>query len=176
MPKIKTYRLLNFKFLFEILLIILLILFFPLMIYGNFKCLSGFWNNNYKAGFFGVFFLIINSYLFYYFSLVIYQFIKYVFYEKNTKITIDYDNRNVTIIKNTYSYIINSTNLKSVEFHLSTKHYKNLLRNFGYTKLLCKDGNEFIITNFVLDFEIIENMFNDVKKIKRLSEIIYLPS
>jgi hypothetical protein len=175
MSKIKTYTLLNFNFLFGSLLIVFLILYFPLMLYGTIKVLSGFWNNNKTAGYFGILLLILNSYLFYYFSLVIYQYAKYLWYEKNTRIEIDYENEIITIVKNSCPSILNSENLESIEFHLSTKHYKNLLRYFGYTKLFSQDGREFIITNFVLDHTLIENMFNSVKKIKKLNEIIYLP-
>lgn len=174
MSKIKTYTLLNSNFLFGSLLMVFIILYFPLMLYGTVKVLSGFWNNNETAGYFGILLLIINSYLFYYFSLVIYQYAKYLWYEKNTRIEVDYENEIIAIVKDSYTYVFNSENLKSIEFHLSTQHYKNLLRYFGYTKLISQDGREFIITNFVLDYTLIENMFNSVKKIKKLNEIIYL--
>jgi len=62
---------------------------------------------------------------------------------------------------------LNSENLKSIEFHLSTKHYENLLRSYGYTKFITKNGEEFIVTNLILNHLMIENMFKNVKTIKR---------
>jgi hypothetical protein len=49
------------------------------------------------------------------------------------------------------------------------------MRYFGYIKLITIDEKELIITNFTLDYSIIENMFNDCKKIKKTNDIIYLP-
>lgn len=174
MPKIKTYSLLNFKFVFGSIFILFIILFFSLMLYGNLKILSGFWNGNSKTGYFGVFLLVLNGYLFSYLGLVVYQFMRYFWHERNTKIEIDLINETIILNRNSKTYIVSSENLNFVEFHLSTKHYKNLLRNFGYTKLICRE-REFIITNFILDYPLIENMFPTVKKIKKLDEIIYIP-
>ena len=174
-PKIKTYRLLSFKFLFKTLFVLSLILSLALIIVGIIKSLAGFWNNNYKAGYIGIAFLIFSTYLFYNFGLVIYLYVKYLLHERKTKIKIDYDNETITMFENSTYFILTSENIKSIEFHLSTKHYKNLLRYYGYTKLNSTDGKEFIITNFILNYRLIENMFNSVKKIKKLNEIIYLP-
>ena len=171
MPKIKTYSLFNFKFLFGSIFIIL---YFPLMFYGNVKVLSGFWNGNSKAGYFGIFLLAVNCYLFYYLGVAVYQYIRYFWHDRNTKIHVDFTNGSIVLNKKSDSYVVSFENLESVEFHLSTKHYKSLLRYFGYTKLICTE-KEFIITNFVLNYSIIENMFPRVKQIKKLDEIVYLP-
>jgi len=144
------------------------------MFYGIVKLLSGFWNGNSKVGYFGVFLLAVNCYLFYYFGLVVYQYIRYSWHERNTKIQVDFTNESIILNNNSNSYVVSFENLESVEFHLSTKHYKNLLRYFGYTKLICGE-REFIITNFVLNYSLIENIFSRVKQIKKLDEIIYLP-
>ena len=173
--KIKTYRLLTFKFFLKTLFVLFLVLCLILIITGIIKNLAGFWNNNYKSGYAGIVLLLISFYLFYNLGLTIYLYVKYLLHERNTKIKIDFENETITMFKNSTYYVFDSQNLKSIEFHLSTKHYKNLLRYYGYTKLYSTDGKEFIITNFILNYRLIENMFNSVKKIKKLAEVIYLP-
>jgi len=160
-PKIKTYKLLTFKFLFKTLFVLFLIFCLTLILIGIIKNLAGFFNNNYKAGYLGIALLIFSTYIFYNFGLVIYLYVKYLLHERNTKIKIDYENETITILENSTYYVLNSENLKSIEFYLSTKHYKNLLRYYGYTKLYSTDGKEFIITNFILNYRLIENMFNN---------------
>ncbi|WP_396155849.1 hypothetical protein, partial [Flavobacterium macrobrachii] len=99
----------------------------------------------------------------------------YILNDIKTSIKIDFENEILKINKNSNSYILNSKNIKLIEFHLSSSDYKSLMRYFGYIKLITIDEKELIITNFTLDYSIIENMFNDCKKIKKTNDIIYLP-
>jgi len=103
------------------------------------------------------------------------MYLRYFWHEKFTRIIIDYQNETITTINNSNSYIFDSDNLKLIEFHLSTKNYRNPLYDFGYTKLYSHDGKEIIITSLLLNYLNIENILDSVKKIKKLDEVIFLP-
>lgn len=174
MPRNTTYQLLNFRFLIGSVFIVFLFLFLPFMTYIMIKTIGGFWNDDTKAGYTGLFLLLINIFLFYHLGTVLYLYLQYLIHDKNTRIEIDETDQTITIRKTGTFYILNSENIKYIEFHLSSKHYKNLLRNFEYTKFYSDNGNQFIITNFILDYKVVENMLESVKKIKRVNEINYL--
>lgn len=174
MPKIKTYTLINFKFLFASLLFLLSCFICTFCIFTGIKFFPGFFSPNYKIKFFTFFFYLLLFYLFYRCGQLAYMYLRYFWHEKFTRIIIDYQNETITTINNSNSNIFNSDNLKHIEFHLSTKNHRNPLYDFGFTKLCSHDGKETIITSLILNYSNIENILDDVKKIKKLDEVIYL--
>lgn len=175
MPKIKTYSLINFKFLFASLLFLLSCFICSFCIFSGIKFFPRLFSPNYKVIFFTVFFYLLLFYLFYRCSQLAYVYLRYFWHEKFTRIIIDYQNETITIVNNSNSYVFDSENLKLIEFHLSTKDHRNPLYDFGYTKLYSLDGKEIIITSLILNYSNIENILDGVKKIKKLDEVIYLP-
>ena len=174
MTKIKTYTLINFKFIFATLLFLLSCSIIIFCIFTGIRFFPYLSSINTKTIFFTILFYLLLIYLFYRFSQLAYMFLRYFWHEKFTRIIIDYQNETITTINNS-KYTFNSENLRLIEFHLSTKNHRNPLYDFGYTKLYSHDGKEIIITNLILNYSKIENMLNDVKKIKKLDDIIYLP-
>ena len=174
MPKIKTYTLFNFKFLFASLLFLLWCFICTFCIFAGINFFPRFFSSNYKTIFLAIFFYFLLFYLFYRCGQLAYMYLKYFWHEKFTRIIIDYQNETITTINNS-RYIFNSENLKLIEFHLSTKDHRNPLYDFGYTKLYSHDGKEIIITSLILNYSNIENILDGVKKIKKLDEVIYLP-
>lgn len=170
----KNYNLLNVKFICFSLLVLVLLFALSLSIFGAVKILSEF-GKNIKVSVVGIFALILSSYLLFFTCRIVFIFISYILNDIKTSIKIDFENEILKINKNSNSYILNSKNIKLIEFHLSSNDYKSLMRYFGYIKLITIDEKELIITNFTLDYSIIENMFNDCKKIKKTNDIIYLP-
>ena len=175
MPKIKTYTLINFKFLFATLLFLLSCFICTFCIFSVINFFPGFFSPNYKIKFFTVFFYLLLFYLFYRCGQLVYMYLRYFWHEKFTRIIIDYQNETITTINNSNSNIFNSDNLKLIEFHLSTKNHRNPLYDFGFTKLCSHNGKEIIITSLILNYTNIENILDGVKKIKKLDEVIYLP-
>jgi hypothetical protein len=102
------------------------------------------------------------------------MYITYVSHERNKIVKIDTENETLMFSKNSNQNIINSKNIERVEMYLSTSNYKSLIRYFEYVKIITKDNEEFIITNFILDCSTFENLFENVKKTKKLSDKIFL--
>lgn len=123
-------------------------------------------------GFIGIGFLVLNCIMIYYFGLVIILFYKYYSFEKNREITLE--TNAITIIdKNNYT-ILTSENLISIEYNLSTLHSKNLLSEYEFVKFYTIDGNELIVTNFILNSSLLENILPGVKRKIKLNKVNYL--
>ncbi|GAA4058751.1 hypothetical protein GCM10022388_26840 [Flavobacterium chungnamense] len=102
------------------------------------------------------------------------MYITYVSNERNKIVKIDTENETLTFSKNSKQNIIDSKNIERVELYLSTSNYRSLLRYFEYVKIITKDNKEYIITSFILNCSIFENLFENVKKTKKLSDKIFL--
>ena len=174
MSKIKTYSLLNVKFLYFSFIVFVIFFTVILCSIGNFKILSSF-GDNIKISITGILFFALYLFLIFFLGRIIYMYINYVWHERSKNVKIDFKNETLTIFKNPDYQVIDSKNIEQIEFYLSTSNYRSLMRHFEYAKFITKDNKEYIVTSFIIDLSVFENIFNNVKKTKKLSDIIFLP-
>ncbi len=155
----------NFFFILTLITIVLLFSFL------TFHLLSSF-STDAKKGYIGVAFLVLNCIMIYYFGLVIILFCKYYFFEKNRKITLE--TNAITIVEKHHCFILTSKNLKTIEYNYSTLDSKNLLSDYEFVKYHTIDGNELIVTNFILNSSLLENILPDVKRIIKFNKVNYI--
>lgn len=170
----KTYKLLSIRFILRVLFVALLICIFFLFTYLTVHTLKGFTNNNYKLGYIGLGFLCLNVYLIYYFGTIFLIFYKYVQNEKDRKITIDFENKNISILENREFNILDSNNLKLIEFNCSTLNSKNLLSEYDFVKFYTSDEREFIITNIIINSSKIDKLFPSIKRTVKFNKVNHL--
>ncbi len=170
----KTYKLFTSRFILRVLFIALLIFIFILFTYLTIHTLSGFTNNNNKLGYIGLGFLCLNFYLIYYFGSVFLLFYKYIRNEKGRKITIDFENRSIAILKNCEFIILDSNNLKLIEYNYSTLYSKNLLSEYDFVKFYTFDEREFTITNMIINSSKYDQLFPSINRVVKFNKVNHL--
>lgn len=174
MIKIKKYRLLNIKFLYFSFIVIIMLFSLIISTIGCITILAKF-GENIKINVAGILAFTINVFLFFFLGRVLFLYITYSLHDLKTKVKLNLENKSFSIMKGSKHYEINSKNIQKIELNLSTSNYRSLYRYFEYSKFKTSGGEELLITTFILNHNIIENMFDNVKKIKITSDIVFLP-